>query len=147
MCNNKINDKAIKHFGTTTNILEAGYILTNGIMLDFSGKKDGGESNVRYIDHREIQEILESNGTNALIEFMNLGNIRLNPESKGIDISINPTEKQILTLRNYFNYFNGEIIVDISDIKGRNIKTFEYNKRTASSKIINDIMEYFNKQI
>lgn len=141
---NTINDKAINHFGTTTNILEAGYILTNGKMLDFSGKKDGGESNVRYMDHRDIGEILESSSTNALIDFMNLGNIRLNPESKGVDISIKPTKEQLLTLRDYINYFNGEIIVDISSLKGWSIESFQYNKRTSSSKIINDIINHFN---
>jgi hypothetical protein len=136
--------KAIEYFGITTDILESGYILITGEMLDFSGKKDGGESHVRYIDHREIGDILESSGTDALIEFMNMGNIRLNPESQGIDISVCPTKEQFQSLRYYINYFNGEIIVDISDNKGNNIKSFEYNKKTASTRIINDIKDYFD---
>ncbi len=145
MCN--INKKAIKHFGTTTNILEGGYILTDGNILDFSGKNDGGMSGMRSMDHRDIGEILESSGTDSLIEFMNMGNIRLNPESKGLDITIEPTQEQINTIRHYINYFNGEIILDISDLQGKNIHSYEYDFKTSSSKIINDIKEHFNKQI
>lgn len=136
-----INEKAIKEFGLINDFKEAGYILTNGKLLDFSGKRDGGCSGVRYMDHREIESILESNYTDALIEFMNMGNIRLNPESQGLDISVLPTKEQEITLRNYFNYFKGEIIVDISDINGKNIANFECREKTASSKIISDIKE------
>ena len=142
---NDINKKAIEHFGTTTNMLEGGYILTDGNILDFSGKNESGVSGVRYTDHREIGEILESNGTEALIDFMNLGNIRLNPESHGFDIAITPTKEQIRVLIDYINYFRGEVIVDISDLKGNNIKYFEYNQKTLSSKIINDITKCFVK--
>ena len=42
--------KALKSFKTTTNFNEAGYLLPDGKMLNFSGV----EHNHRYRDHREI---------------------------------------------------------------------------------------------
>ena len=138
--------KAIEFFGITKNIKESGYITISGKFLDLSGKKQGARGGYRTQDHREVEEILEDfSYTNALIEFMNQGNIRLNPESQGIDISVLPTEQQESVLRDYFNYFNGEIVVDISDLKGNNITTFEYTEKTASSKILSDIKEQLSK--
>lgn len=141
-----IEQKAIEFFGLTRNYKECGYITTNGKMLDLSGKKQGARGGYRTQDHREVEEILEGvSYTEALIEFMNQGNIRLNPESQGIDISILPTKQQENVLRDYFNYFNGEIIVDISDLKGNNITTFEYQEKTSSSRILTDIKNTLTK--
>lgn len=142
-------DKAVKHFGITYNIKECGYILTNGKMLDFSGFKFGGNKGNRSIDHREISEIYETeiSGCEAMINFMNQGNIRVLPESGGIDISSITilTEEQKQSIRNYVNYFRGEIIIDISDNKGNNIFNYEYPEKTASSRILSDIQEQLNK--
>ena len=66
-----IQNKAIEEFGKTTNPLEAGYILKNGVMLDFSGKKDGGPSGVRYMDHRDVAVLYKDiDGTKAMSKFM-----------------------------------------------------------------------------
>ena len=73
-----ITESAIQHFGITYKISEAGYLLTNGKLLDLSGKNDGGPANTRSCDHREISICYESiDGTDAMIDFMNAGNIRL----------------------------------------------------------------------
>ena len=141
-----LEQKAIEFFGLTRNYKECGYITTSGKMLDLSGKKQGARGGYRTQDHREVWEILEGvSYTDALIEFMNQGNIRLNPESQGIDISVLPTKQQEIALRDYFNYFKGEIVVDISDLKGYNITSFEYQERTASSKILSDIKNTLTK--
>ncbi len=48
-----------KHFGTTVNFRVAGYLLTNGKLLDFSGKHWGDTaSRTRQVDHRDVQEVL-----------------------------------------------------------------------------------------
>lgn len=47
-------DAAINYFGLTTDGREAGYILPDGKMLDFSGKKEGGMPHERSRDHSEI---------------------------------------------------------------------------------------------
>lgn len=46
-------ERAIEHFGTTTKPHEAGYILFNGELLDFSG----GYADQKRLDHAEIQQI------------------------------------------------------------------------------------------
>ena len=50
----KTRERAVEEFGTTTRFSEAGYLLPDGQMLDFSGKNDGGPKGARTIDHREI---------------------------------------------------------------------------------------------
>jgi len=53
-----IEQDAIDHFGLTKNIFETGWILKNGEMLDFSGRKFGGnDSGTRYMDHREVSVV------------------------------------------------------------------------------------------
>ena len=142
-------NKAIEYFGTTENINECGYILTNGNMLDFSGFKFGCSKGSRTIDHREIADIYETdiNGIDAMINFMNQGNIRVNSESKGLDVSnaITLTKEQINAIREYVNYFRGDVFIDISDINGKNVTTLDYREKTASSRIISDIQEQLGK--
>jgi hypothetical protein len=62
----------IKDFGETFDCREAGYVLEDGTMLDFSGKKDGGEAHTRSYDHRDVARVLETgeksvSGTQAMI--------------------------------------------------------------------------------
>jgi len=52
------NEAAVDYFGTTDDPREAGYILDDGRMLDFSGKKEGGPAGTRALDHREIGFVL-----------------------------------------------------------------------------------------
>ena len=49
-----ITQKAKAYYGTTYSKYAAGYILPNGDMLDFSGKKFGGRGGYRTMDHREV---------------------------------------------------------------------------------------------
>ena len=141
----KTIDIAMKHFGTTNDIREAGYILTNGKFLDLSEKNNGGKAGTRNADHRDVNICYENLGnTEALIQFMNEGNIRLMPETAGIDIVTKPNKEQIAALRKVINYYHGEVILDISDQKGYNLKSVEYPMKTASSKVINDINSYFD---
>lgn len=138
-------DKAVAHFGTTHNIKECGYILTDGKMLDFSGFKFGGLRGYRSIDHREIADIyeIEISGNDAMIDFMNQGNIRVNSESGGLDISNMSmlTKEQKSTIRDYVSYFNGEIIIDISNSNGDNVHSCEYPVKTSASRILSDIQK------
>lgn len=85
-----VKEAAIKYFGLTNNIYEAGYILDDGRMLDLSGRhyasgyKDGkpvkGQPDYlkgsRAVDHRELGEDipLEKSGTDKMTEFMHKTN-------------------------------------------------------------------------
>ena len=62
---NHLIDKAVEHFGTTENPNEAGYVLPDGRMLDFSGRhayrhEKGPDSffNRRTVTHSNIQHII-----------------------------------------------------------------------------------------
>lgn len=137
--------KALKAFKTTTNFNEAGYMLPDGKLLNFSG----GERNHRYRDHREIGEIYEAtNGVAALNRFLSDGNIRIMAESPGIDLAsgVEPTREQYAALRKFINsngVIDGRFFVDFSDIDGRNVGKYAYNGRIFADRIINDIKYFF----
>ena len=99
---------AKKHFGTTNNLLEAGYILNDGSLLDLSGKKFGGEANTRSIDHREINEINVD-----MDEFINDGNIRYMPESDTILFVGTPNPKQISQINKIIKKADGNINIEV----------------------------------
>ena len=134
-------------FGTTKNDDIAGYMLPDGVMLDFSGKHWGDASSTfRQVDHRDIWEVWEHDefdGTEEMVNMIANGGIRLMPESNGINLAVMPTEKQLSALRGYINHFDGEIVVDIDEPGGDTIHSFEYGRGTASSKILGDIRTYF----
>lgn len=97
--------KAVEHFGLTTDVKEAGYILADGRMLDFSGKREGGEPGDRVQDHREIQYIFEG-PVDAMDEFMRqTGAIRFGlPDGGGmfLDFRGRPTPAQIRVIQRAF---------------------------------------------
>lgn len=55
-------ERSVKEFGKTFNCREAGYVLENGDMLDFSGKREGGTAKTRSLDHREVCKAIETGG-------------------------------------------------------------------------------------
>ncbi len=133
--------KAARKFGTTNNFDLAGYLTVNGTLLDFSDRQG-----YRVRDHREITDVLdflpEDHGySDGMIEFMNLGNIRL--QSYGIDISKAPNSAQRSMLRKFFQSKNGDVAVDFSDENGRSAGSLEYNRGTSADRILNDIDTYF----
>ena len=68
--------QAVKEFGYTPYFYDAGYIMPNGKMLNFSGEK-GRHYGSRGEDHRAIGAIYENTkGTDALVRFLNDGDIR-----------------------------------------------------------------------
>lgn len=139
------------HFGSTKNYDVAGYMLGNGVMLDFSGKHWGDDySTSRQVDHRDVQEVLDdrgNNGVNAMIDMIGNGNIRLMPEVGGINLAVKPNATQMSQLRGYINHFKGEIVVDIDKVGGDTIHSFTYTRGTSSTKILSDIKAYFDEGI
>ena len=132
---------AAKKFGITKKFENAGYMLPDGKLLDFS---DG--QGYRVLDHREIKNVLDflpdgQNYSDGLIQFMNMGNIRM--QIGGIDISRMPSNEQIPVLRKFFKENNGEITVDFSKENGDNAGSVEYPAGTSSDRILNDIKSYF----
>lgn len=71
---------AIKEFGTTKDPHEAGYVLPDGRMLDFSGKRDGGTPGERSYDHREINR---ADGIDSMQDAMSKGAVRFSKPPDG----------------------------------------------------------------
>lgn len=139
--------QAVKEFGYTPHYYDAGYILPNGKMLNFSGEK-GKHFGSRGEDHRAIGMIYATTqGTDALVRFMNDGNIRIMAESPGLDIASNlePTREQYSIIRSFiYAYANQEYFnIDLSDERGRVVGSLEYEGRINPTRIINDIKHYY----
>lgn len=141
-----LDKAALEYFGRTYSWKETGYLTKSGKKLDFSGKNQGAPGGYRTLDHRDISEIMldsDISGTEAMIEYMNQGNIRIMPESNGINLSVLPTASQFEALDDYISRARGEVILDIDDNNGNTLHSVEYPKGTRASKVINDIKKYF----
>lgn len=137
--------RAEEYFGTTYKIKEAGYITTDGKLLDFSGRHEGASGGYRTVDHREISDALSEEYGGAMVRFVGEGNIRVSPEIGGINLSVLPNKAQRSTLDRYISNFRGEVVLDIDDTNGGTVVSVEYPKYTHSSVVFKDIDDYFNK--
>lgn len=143
------NDKAaLAHFGRTYKWAETGYVLLNGARLDFSGRHEGGSGGYRSVDHRDIIDALgEDYGggdyTGGMVRFMQEGNIRISPESGGINLAVMPTKAQLDALSDFISKERGEVILDIDDAGGNTVSSTEYPRGTHANKVLQDIRNYF----
>ena len=146
------NAQALEYFGRTFTWKETGYLLLNGKKLDFSGKHEGAPGGYRTVDHRDISDALgEDYGgddySDAMVQFMREGNIRISPESNGINLSVLPTAAQFEALDDYISKARGEVVLDVDDDNGNTIFGVEYPRGTRAIKVINDIKQYFKDGI
>lgn len=147
---NDATSRAISQLGTTTSWAETGYLTPEGRQLDFSGKRDGGPRGQRSMDHREIEEIYENEGlegSDAMVAFMAEGNIRISPESGGINLQTLPTKAQREKLQAFCRRYDGEVIVDFDDAQGNTVHSVEYPSGTGPVRITNDIRRYFEEGV
>ena len=135
-------------FGRTYKWAETGYITTDGARLDFSGKHEGGPGGYRTVDHRDIRDALGDDYggddySGAMVQFMGEGNIRISPESGGINLSVMPTKAQMDTLSDFVSKERGEVVLDLDDTNGVTLSSTEYPRGTHSNKVLNDIKAFF----
>lgn len=140
--------EAIAYFGKTYNWNETGYLTPAGTKLDFSGRHEGGPGEYRTVDHRDIRDAIgEDYGgddySGSMVQFMSEGNIRISPESGGINLSVEPTKSQMDALADFIGKNRGEVILDLDTPDGQTVSSTEYPRGTHSSKILNDIKAYF----
>ena len=108
-----IYDWAKQHHGTTDDIGEAGYVLPDGTMLDFSARRDGGGGS-RSLDHRNIFFPGRPNdGYEAMRKFIESGAVRIDV-SGAVDLAKSPTGSQISRLRE-LGENAGSLSVDMKD--------------------------------
>lgn len=139
---------ADEYFGHTYKWSETGYILTNGKKLDFSGRHEGGPGGYRTVDHRDIRDALGddyggSDYSGSMVQFMSEGNIRISPESGGINLSVMPTKNQLDSLSDFISHNRGEVILDLDTPDGQTVSSTEYPRGTHANKVIADIKAYF----
>lgn len=145
----KQNDKtALDYFGRTYKWSETGYVLLNGARLDFSGQHEGGPGGYRTVDHRDIIDALgEDYGggdySGGMVRFMQEGNIRISPESGGINLAVMPTKAQMDALGDFISKERGEVILDIDDAQGNTISSTEFSRGTHANKVLQAIRDYF----
>ena len=145
----KENDKtALAYFGKTYKWSETGYVLLDGSKLDFSGRHEGGSGGYRSVDHRDISDAFggdfgDGSYTGGMVQFMQEGNIRISPESGGINLAVMPTKAQMDSLSDFISRERGEVILDIDDENGNTLSSTEYPKGTHANKVLQDIRNYF----
>jgi hypothetical protein len=145
----KQNDKtALDYFGRTYKWSETGYVLLNGARLDFSGRHEGGPGGYQTVDHRDIIDALgEDYGggdySGGMVRFMQEGNIRISPESGGINLAVMPTKAQMDALGDFISKERGEVILDIDDAQGNTISSTEFSRGTHANKVLQAIRDYF----
>lgn len=133
--------KAKRKFGVTNNFNLAGWLLPDGSLLNFSA-----EGYQRDLDHREIVQVDDSlnDMSSGMIQFMNLGAIRLGPVGKmnygfiNISDTIPPTSRQYSILREFISNLNEEIYVQINGPSGNEITSKEF-KNTNQNIVIQQI--------
>lgn len=142
----ELEKKAKKHFGTTYNINEAGYILTDGSMLDFSGKREGGRAGNRAYDHRDISQAFEETGFDVNMEdFVNNGAIRYMPETNSFYIANLPTSQQLKVISNIVDKTNGEVNIElVDDAKNMGMAGSGFYKEFESGSTIKNIKNAIN---
>lgn len=130
--------KAKEYFGTTDDFKKAGYILTDGTMLDLTG-----QTNER-MGHSAIQVIYtELEKDDPVESFLDLGNVRISSEFKGIEVRNNINEQQKNTLGKYIDFAKGKLSLDTYNTVTKEYKSIKYPQGTTSEKIFADINNYY----
>ena len=156
-----IFDTAKKKFGVTSDIREAGYILPDGTMLDFSGRHelfgadDSGIRGRRTTDHRGISSIAyaydaEGNEYDTGVEtsmpdFIERGAIRIDANAGTINLSVKPTAQQRAVLRRLIQRCGGDVIIDYGN--GWDSQHYSEYEGAKTSRVLSDIDRYFDEGI
>lgn len=150
--------RAKERFGATEDIREAGYILPDGAMLDFSGRhwvEPGSDTSYlagdRQVDHRDIADLAYERDGNTptgvetdMTDFIQRGAIRIhNGSGAAINLAQKPTAAQQARLRRLIDMNNGDVWVDFGN-GDRSDHYVEYGA-AKSARVLNDINRYFDE--
>ena len=146
-----VEQDVLAKYGKTYRWTEAGYILKDGTRLDLSGRNEGASGGYRTVDHRDIFDIYEDSedyGTDAMNQFMARGNIRVMPESPGINLQVEPTEeqyRQIQDLVERLGWKERYFSVDFDNANGDTIDNITYEGAVSARKVVADIKYFFKE--
>jgi len=158
-----VERSAVEHFGTTDDFRTAGYMLTDGTMLDFSGAHwlEGYDDNyladwrrkndIRQVDHEDIFEAYEAMGdefpNDSALDFMRRGNIRMVPEGPGLEIATakEPTAAQYRMIKRYVQEMadGRSFTIDLTKNRRSNDGTLRYIGNVNPDRVVNDIKHFF----
>jgi predicted amidophosphoribosyltransferase len=150
---------AKERFGATRDLREAGYVLPDGTMLDFSGRhlmNPGSDTSHlrgrRTTDHRDIADInYERDGNTksgietSMPDFIKSGAIRIDDNAGSINLAVNPTEKQLNVLRQLIARNEGYVTVDFGD--GWDSDHYAEYEDVKPQRVLADIVRYFDDGI
>lgn len=158
----KIFSAAKKKFGTTSDIREAGYVLPDGTMLDFSGRHEmmpGSDSSHlnggRATDHRAIWQIefgydaegneVDTGVKTSMPDFIERGAIRIDANAGTINLSTKPTEAQRKVLQRLIQRNGGDVSVDYGN--GWDSNHYSEYEGAKANRVTADIDRYFDEGI
>ncbi|MBO5018164.1 MAG: hypothetical protein J6C56_04805 [Alistipes sp.] len=153
----KIFAAAKEKFGTTYDMREAGWILPDGSMLDFSGRHQvrGGDTSFlngdRTVDHREIADIaydFDENETGVetdMGDFLDRGAIRIDSNAGAINLNVAPTKAQKDRLKRLIERNDGYVYIDFG--KGWDTEHYAEYEAARASRVLGDIDRYFDEGI
>ena len=139
---------AVKQYGTTSNINQAGYILPDGSLLNF------GRDGYREEDHRGIKGIYLQNNIpiwsdeyryNYVVDFMNHGAIRCDVNTGILDMTQEPTREQYFVIRTFVRKAV-DVDIDFTDNKGNTLHSVSYSD-AKPQQVVGDIYRYYNEGI
>ena len=134
---------AVQERGLTDDIYEAGYILPDGRLLDFSEKRDGGPAGTRSADHRSLALAVNEDlsGTDLMVAFQKMGAIRIDANSGLIDLETRPTYAQNSVIKDLI-IMNEEAYVDLQD----GVRRASFQSGGDPDRAISLIARFYNGQ-
>ena len=144
---NDVFEKLKQNFGVTNNIMECGYVLPDGTLLDFSGRHEvTGKTDAssligrRSVDHRKVIDV----GT-SMSAVIRMGAIRIDVRGCYAEMYLKPTQQQISVLREFVRKNYGCVTIEIGD-GDESLSYIDYDDATPS-RVIADILRYFDEGI
>ena len=152
-------DKAKEFFGTTRDIREAGYVLPDGSLLDFSGRHmldEGSDDSFlrgsRTTDHREVEALAYEKDGNTptgidtdMPDFIRRGAVRIDDNAGSINLANKPTREQQYAIERIVRDKDGNVWVDFGD--GWDTTYSVSYDGAKPARVINDIKRYFDEGV
>lgn len=145
-------EKAVEYFGTTENFDDAGYILWDGRMLDFSPYKEK-YPNFIAMHHETISEVMGDeyeSPVDAANAFIGMGNVRILSTANLLNLPViedapfGLTKEQYSRIWDFIESKNGEVAIDIYEgDEYQSIADRDYDEGTNPRRIINEIKAYY----
>jgi hypothetical protein len=128
---------------TTYNLHEAGYLLSDGswLRMDHDGSRGEDHRTVAgYVKGKPLKEAYEGSRWPAVVQWMKVTkSIRWMPETASFDVYTKPTEDQLRSVREAFDWFP-DVTVECTRGKKHSERTYDRRER---AECISDLREFW----